>query len=133
MISATKFFLATGLILSFLMSPARAGVAWGLAPLRERLQQADLVVVGEIVAESDYQGELMPSKAGSLSVVETLKGKVERRELVLIYTDIVGGHCPGQVGIWILQWDPRVGAFRCHEKADPEPLEAREQIRRTLG
>lgn len=119
-------------LLLILMSPAWAGVAWDLAPLEERLQRADLVIVGKIIAESDFQGELLPAKVGTVSVIETLKGRFDQEKLTLIYSDIVGGHFLGQEGIWILNWDQRLGAYRCHEKADPEPLDTRDHVKQIL-
>ncbi len=132
MISGTRRLLHRVLLLLVLLSPAWAGIAWDLAPLEERLQKADLVIVGKIIAESDFQGELLPSKVGTVSVVETLKGQFDEGKLNLIYSDIVGGHHLGQEGIWILNWDKRLGAYRCHEKADPEPLDARGHVKQIL-
>jgi len=120
------------MLLLVLMNPAGAGVAWDLAPLEVRLRHADLVIVGRIIAESDFQGELLPSKVGTVSVIETLKGQFDQKKLSLVYIDIVGGHYLGQEGIWILNWDERLGAYRCHEKAAPEPFDARDQIKQIL-
>jgi len=125
-------FLRWALLLLILMSPAWAGVAWDLAPIEERLQRADLVIVGKIIAESDFQGELLPAKVGTVSVSETLKGRFDQEKLTLIYSDIVGGHFLGQEGIWILNWDQRLGAYLCHEKADPEPLDTRDHVKQIL-
>lgn len=125
-------FLRQILAVLLLMTPAWAGVSWGLQPLEDRLRQADLVVVGKIVAESNVQGELLPSKVGTMSVGETLKGQFDQEKLNLIYSDIVGGHYLGQEGIWILNWDEKLGAYRCHEKADPEPLGARHEVQQML-
>ncbi|MBX3172216.1 MAG: hypothetical protein KF760_32730 [Candidatus Eremiobacteraeota bacterium] len=116
-----------------LINPVGAGIAWDLAPLEERLRHADLVIVGRIISESDdLQGELLPSKVGTVSVIETLKGQFDRAKLFLVYSDIVGGHYLGQEGIWILNWDERLGAYRCHEKADPEPFDARDHVKQIL-
>ncbi len=132
-ISRIRAFLRWALPLLILVTPAWAGLAWYLAPLEERLQLADVVIIRKIIAESDFQGELLPSKFGTLSVVETLKGQCAQEKLTLIYSDIVGGHYLGQEGIWILSWDKKLGAYRAHEKADPEPLEARNQIKQILS
>ena len=115
-----------------LVSRAWAGVAWNLAPLNARLREADLVVVGRIIAEIDFQSEFLPSKRGTVRVDEALKGQFDQKTLPLIYFDIVGGHYLGQEGIWLLTWDGRLGAYRCHEKADPEPLWSRHQIKQML-
>lgn len=107
--------------------PVRADL-WFHIPVETRVQQADLVVTGRIVAERDGPSvthedtDLMVSRTrffpsvapkvtlADLAVEKCLKGELKGRTIQLVYGDAVERQV-GDGGVWLLRWNAKDQAY----------------------
>lgn len=125
------------LVLACFAQPAAA--CWEDVPIEKILEGADLVVVGKI---TDIPSVIVRNKRdyslATLTVRETLKGKVDGNSVKLTFpdkatisTDII--YRKGQDGVWILNKDKTTGHYMATYPKDYQKLDELPKIRPILN
>lgn len=115
-----------------------------------RVDDADLVVTGRIVAEAPgpiTKGTITPGLVshttfgwegppkitfGTLRVDDVLKGSLPAKTVRLAYGDGVSSRELGDEGVWLLQWDPSIQAYRSSYPGDRQEYSARSKVEEAI-
>ena len=136
-------FVATALGL-LLISAERAYAIFAPVPLQILLDEADLVVVGEVteVADAGFEIGARPHEVAILQVAGVLKNLTRKQNVVrlriaqpgargiAVSTDI--RFRPGQEGIWLLKADDEYDVFWAKHPFQLQQKEARDEVERLL-